>query len=348
MQLKLNEIEPDDNLLYKPHVAVEFLVNMDALDIIGGAGMYEHFNTSHAGDNCNAESCATAFIIWLMDALLKTEGNPFYGDIMERSIYNALFAASSPAGDSIRYFTDYESAKEYYPVDYFCCPNNYRRIIADLHEFVYYRSKNGIAVNLYNTSSVLFEINNNKVEIHQVTDYPSSGNVKIRVEAERETEFELKLRIPLWTKGANILVNGIPTEEKAQSGAFFAISKKWKKGDEVEISFPMEYRFVRGRGQQWDKVALMRGPVVYGISNVSNPSITEQDVLTIDPETISEPISDESFRPGGLKCTFQTTNKQMQKVTFTEFIDPSGIKTFFYVSENSQTVVNDELVAKQY
>ena len=33
-----------------------------------------------------------------MDSLLRLEGDSLYGDIMERTIYNAMFAAVSPDG----------------------------------------------------------------------------------------------------------------------------------------------------------------------------------------------------------------------------------------------------------
>ncbi len=346
-QLNLFEIQPDRELLYKPHVAVEFLVNIDALDVIGGAGMYEHFNTSHNGRECNAETCATAFVVWLMSALIRTEGYAFYGDIMERSIYNALFAAFSPSGDSIRYFTNYESAREYYPDDYFCCPNNFRRIISDIPGLIYYRSDNGVAVNLYNNSEVCFEVGDQTVRLLQETDYPASGEVILTVEPEEACEFEIKLRIPLWCEDPTVSVNGAEWKAEPVPGNFFTIARRWEKGEQVRLSFPMEYRFVRGRGNQWDKVALMRGPVVYGIGSKENPGVHEEMVLTIDPASISGPVPDSSFRPGGVKCTARLTDG-ITGITFTEFIDPSGIKTFFYIPEGSGMARDDELVARQY
>jgi DUF1680 family protein len=348
MQLKLNEIQPDGNLLYKPHVAVEFLVNFDGLDIIGGSGMWEHFNTSHAGHDANAETCATAYIIWLMDALLQAEGNSFYGDIMERSIYNALFAAFSPTGDSIRYFTDYESAKEYYPDDYFCCPNNFRRVISSLPKLIYYQTTAGIAVNLYNTSSASFEIDHQQVVIRQKTDYPSSGDVLLSLKMDKACAFEIKLRIPLWCKNPTVMVNGSDLRKQPETGTFYALARKWQNGDEIHLSLPMEYRCIRGRGAQWQKAALMRGPVVYGISNKINPFVTGKQDVTIDPATMHEPEADEAFRPGGLKCKARLADGSSREITFTEFIDPSGIKTFFFLPAGNWPVVDDELTARQY
>jgi hypothetical protein len=94
-------------------------------------------------------------------------------------------------------------------------------------------------------------------------------------------------------------------------------------------------------------VALMRGPVVYGIGSKENPGVHEEMVLTIDPASISGPVPDSSFRPGGVKCTARLTDG-ITGITFTEFIDPSGIKTFFYIPEGSGMARDDELVARQY
>jgi DUF1680 family protein len=348
MQLKLFEVEPDENLLYKPRVAVEFLVNMDGLDIIGGSGVCEHFNTTHEGNVCNAESCATAYIIWLLHDLLKMEGNSFYGDIMERSIYNALFAAMSPTGDSIRYFTDYESAKEYYPDDYFCCPNNYRRIISDLPELIYYKSDKGIAVNLYSNSTVTALINNQRVVVRQQTEYPSSGDIKLFIDPAEESTFEVKLRIPLWCKNPTVKINDSIPFEKPITGTFYIISRRWDTGDIIELSLPMEYRLVRGRGSQWRKVALLRGPVVYGISDKINPYINENTDIRIDADSFSNALFDDQYRPGGMKCTATLENDEQSGITFTEFIDPTGIKTFFFLSKDSDLVEEDEFVTKQY
>jgi uncharacterized protein len=352
MQLKLYDIQPDSKLLYKPHVAVEFLVNLDALDAIGASGIWEHFNTSNEGNDCNGETCATAYIIWLMDHLLKIENNPFYGDIMERSIYNALFAAQSPDGRKLRYFTDYESKRKYYPDDYFCCPNNFRRIMSDLPSLIYYQSKQGIVVNLYTESSVSFNVKNKEVSLSQHTNYPTSGKVKIIIDQASNIPIPIFLRIPLWCDSTNIEINQVKNEKKIIPGTFFEITRTWKSGDVIDIDFDMKWRFIKGRQNQYDKVALMRGPVVYCLSSSYNADITEvkSDVFSVDPRSISDPMPDTSFRVDGLKCQVQALNPKGHHVTaiFSEFIDPNGVRTFFKILGKDTISIDDELVSKHY
>jgi DUF1680 family protein len=191
-------------------------------------------------------------------------------------------------------------------------------------------------------------IHETQVNIRQETDYPTSGNVRIMVDPEETLEFEIKLRIPLWCKEPSVLINNSRPEEKPSPGTFYVINRKWEKGDVIDLSLPMEYRFISGKGQQWQKVALMRGPVVYGISGDLNSWIAEDSEITIDPNSISAPATTDLYRPGGLSYNALLADDNNTPIIFTEFIDPTGIKTFFFLSDKSDLLSEDELVLKQY
>ncbi len=68
---------------------------------------------------------------------------------MDRTIYNTLFAAQSPDGRRLRYYSPVEGPRVYFEGDTYCCPCNYRRIVAELPQMVYYQQENGVTVNLY-------------------------------------------------------------------------------------------------------------------------------------------------------------------------------------------------------
>ena len=112
--------------------AVHFLTAQDGMTITGAAGVYEIWTDDQDGHGALGETCSTAYQLRLYDSLLRMEGNPRYGDLIERTIYNALFAAQSPDGRRIRYFVPMEGQRQYFPEDNYCCPGNYRRIVADL------------------------------------------------------------------------------------------------------------------------------------------------------------------------------------------------------------------------
>ena len=140
-QLELFRFLPDPQLLRPTRRAVHFLTAEDGMAITGGAGLWEIWTDDQDGRMALGETCATAYQIRLYDSLLRLEGNSRYGDLIERTMYNALFAAQSVDGRRIRYYTPLEGKREYFPGDTYCCPCNYRRIVADLPTMVYYRSR---------------------------------------------------------------------------------------------------------------------------------------------------------------------------------------------------------------
>ena len=104
---------------------------------------------------------------------MRLEGDLRYGDLIERSIYNALFAAQDPAGRRIRNCTPFEGPRQYYGSDGFCCPGNYRRIVAELPEMVYYRTQaGGIAVNLFTESKKTIELTGGRTVMHLASGRP--------------------------------------------------------------------------------------------------------------------------------------------------------------------------------
>lgn len=81
--------------------------------VTGSCSEGEHFTYNQNGAGSIGESCVTAYMLRWLDSLLRLEGNLRYGDIMERTIFNALFAASSPDGRQIRYFTPFSGDRTY-------------------------------------------------------------------------------------------------------------------------------------------------------------------------------------------------------------------------------------------
>ena len=111
--------------------------------VTGSCSEGEHFSYDQNGRGAIGESCVTAYILRWMDSLLRLEGDMRYGDLLERTIYNALLAANSPDGRWIRYFIPFTGDRQYDTRDSFCCCGNYRRAVAELPQKVYYRTPEG-------------------------------------------------------------------------------------------------------------------------------------------------------------------------------------------------------------
>lgn len=357
-QLELYRLQKDEKLLQPTITALNFLTLHDGMAISGGAGQVEIWSDDQDGRGELGETCATAYQIRVYDSLLRLYGDLRFGDLMERTTYNALFGAQSPDGRQLRYFTPTEGARIYHNTDTYCCPNNYRRIVADLPSMIYYRTGNGIAINLYTESKAEIEMGDFSVNIRQKTNYPVSGNVVIQIDPSKSALFGLKLRIPAWCKSGSIQINDEPGKIETKPGQFVDIERNWKTGDTISLNLHMEWRLVKGRQRQAGRVAVMRGPLLFCLNPAQNDALAKLDgadlgKLIIDLESIEKtPVTDKSVRPDGIGCklkagnvSFGMGNTKNLSLILTEFTDPNGKCTYFKTPEINEGVV-DELVQK--
>ena len=359
-QTELYRYEGQTSLLeMSEYMRHELLRPGGGLNVVGSASDGEYFSYTQNGAGAIGESCVTAYLLRWLDSLLRLAGDLRYGDIMERTIYNALFAAQDPAGRKIRYFAPLTGPREYFGQDGFCCPGNFRRVIAELPQKVYYRcADQGIAVNLFTTSKMTVALAaDTSVTLVQETDYPNSGRVLFRVTPSRAAEFALRLRIPRWCRNATVNINHEPPVIIAAGTTTHELRRSWQAGDTVLLDLPMRWRLVRGHQLQEGKVALMRGPVVYGLGTAQNAALLEKypqfSGVVVDPTSIGEPEADTSIRPDGRKVTVKalveaagawSKGAPQETLTFTEFVDPTGIVTYFHVLDLGRAE-EDELVA---
>ncbi|MBX7259745.1 MAG: glycoside hydrolase family 127 protein [Candidatus Hydrogenedentes bacterium] len=353
-QLTLYRMQPSESLLAPSRKAMDFMTKQDGLTIIGTCGQHECWHNTQEGAANLGETCATAYLLRFWEDLMCMNDDPRYGDLMERAVYNALFAAQSPDGRKIRYYSPFEGPREYFKEDTYCCPCNYRRILAELPQLIYFQRNDGVLVNLYTPSEAECPLpGGDSVKLKQETAYPASDTVTIHVDPGAPKTFAVALRIPHWCKEAEVKVNG---EKIAPSGkSSVSIAREWRPGDRIELRFPMGPRLVKGRVAQAGRVAVMVGPQVFTVSRKANPELEKENLrlITIDPKTLTGPFPDESVRPGGLACkvkAWRTTEwypfgEHTFEVTLTEFPDPNGEETYLHVpNPNDESFVDDELV----
>jgi hypothetical protein len=135
---------------------------------------------------------------------------------------------------------------------------------------------------LYCANSVTIPVSDTEVTIHQETNYPYEGAIRMDLALEGVATFGLKLRIPTWALGEQFVpgklyhfsekteaswslkVNGEPVEAVVNKG-FVEINRVWADGDRIDLDLPMPVRYnvcdeqvAANRG----RVALTRGPLV--------------------------------------------------------------------------------------
>lgn len=349
-QVELYEISGEDKLLSQTRRALDYLRKQGGLLITGSCSQTECWHSDQRGDGDLGETCATAYFIRLLSKLLQLEGDGPYGDLMERAIYNALFAAQSPDGRRLRYYVPFEGPRVYWDLDTYCCPGNFRRIMSELPEMVFYRQESGVVVNLYTPSRLTTELQPGlPLTIEQETDYPNSGEVTLRVSPASPTRFEVNLRIPAWCKQVAAAVNGDPVSIPERTH-FLRLQREWKTGDTIELSLDMPWRLIRGLGLQEGKAAVMRGPMLFCLNPQRNPTIGETDPksVEIDPSSLAPPIPDDTVRQHGVGCPLKgrADDAHDYDLVLTEFADPDGVATYFRAARSEIALEEDELLER--
>jgi DUF1680 family protein len=130
-QLELHRMQPAAGLLRPTQRAMDFMTERDGMLATGSCGQCEIWTADQDARGDVGEACALAYQLRVFDSLLRLNADARMGDLMERTIYNALFASQSPDGRRLRYFAPLEGNRVYWNADTYCCPCNFRRIIAE-------------------------------------------------------------------------------------------------------------------------------------------------------------------------------------------------------------------------
>ncbi len=270
---------------------------------IGSRAQGEGFGPNYELNNHTAycETCAAIANVYWNHRMFLATGESKYIDVCERALYNNVLSGVSLSGDLFFYDNPLESDGEHGRQRWFgcaCCPGNVTRFVASVPNYIYAAQGKDIYVNLYAQGKA----NIGGVELEQTTDYPWDGKVRIRLN-KGGGKFSIKLRIPGWlkkhpfgnnlytyldaAKSADISVNGVKVGH--DNPDYVSIDRKWKKGDVIEINFPMEVRRVQANDNAEDdrgKIALERGPVVFCLEGKDQPDNTVFDKYILDSTPI--------------------------------------------------------------
>ena len=194
--------------------------------------------------------------------LIRLTGDSRYGDGLERTLYNTILATRTPDSDGgYPYYSSYgaNAVKKYYHRKWPCCSGTLIQGVADYVREIYFHDEDSLYVNLFTPSTVNWKRQSGTVVVEQTTNYPSEDTIRITIRTGGK--FALKIRIPAWTNGATIRVNGrIGTAAKA--GQYAVIDRHWKNGDTVDAVIPQPLRTLPIDESHPNIVALMRGAVM--------------------------------------------------------------------------------------
>ncbi len=264
----------------------------------GGWGPEEQFVHLHQGklaaslksSKAHFETPCGAFAdLKLARYLMRFTGDARYGDGLERTLYNTMLAVRLPDSDGgYPYYSDYGAAgeKRYYHQKWPCCSGTLVQGVADYVLNLYFHDDDSLLVNMYAPSEVSWDRAGGTVEVVQETEYPAQDTVKLKVRKAGNGRFAMKLRIPAWTKGATLKVNGVA--QAATPGSLAVVKRTWKAGDVVELTIPQPLRTLPIDDQNPNLAAVMRGAVMYAGINpwegIDNQAIALPGALEAMPD----------------------------------------------------------------
>lgn len=299
--------------------------NMYITGGIGSAGSNEGFSVDYDLPNEQAycETCASVGMVFWNQRMNSLTGDAEYIDVLERSLYNGALDGLSLTGDRFFYGNPLASRGQHQRREWFgtaCCPANIARLVASLGNYIYAKSDNAIYVNLFVGSNTTIPLKNGNVGVKMETNYPWDGKVRLTIDPAKKSKFKIYVRIPGWYnekfvpgdlyrsfidgdskppfKGV-IRLNGVDRVYASVNG-YVEIESEWKKGDVLEINFPMEInRIVAKDSLRQDKgrIAIQRGPIVYCIEGADNNGKAWNVIIpentnfeTIDYKVLDEPV----------------------------------------------------------
>lgn len=118
-------------------------------------------------------------------------------------------------------------------------------------------------VNLFVASELNWKEKN--ISLRQETSFPYSESSRITITSGKG-QFPLLVRYPNWVKPGKfaVTVNGKPVSIISGPSSYVTIDRKWKKGDVVNITFPM-HNSIKYLPNVPQYIALMHGPILLGM-----------------------------------------------------------------------------------
>ena len=210
------------------------------------------------------EICAQIGMMLFSWRMFQTTGDAKYIDNIENELYNGILSGISIDGKDFFYTEALRRTKEFpytmrwpkhrqHYITCFCCPPNTLRTLCQAQEYAYALSGNTLWVNLYGNNTLTTK----DLVIEQQTDYPWDGKITLTIKKAKNLQ-TIQLHKPNWCDKYTVKVNG--------ENADLRITRKWKKGDVIELNLDMRPRLVEANPlveEAKNQVAVMRGPIVY-------------------------------------------------------------------------------------
>ena len=190
-----------------------------------------------------------------------------FADYYEVAMFNHILSTQHPEHGGYVYFT---SARPRHYRNYsapneamWCCVGTGMENHGKYGQFVYTHHANALYVNLFVASELNWK--EKGLKLRQETQFPYAESSRITITQSPNTKqpIPIMVRYPGWVKPGqfSVKVNGKPVSIVTGPASYVTIDRQWKKGDVVDIQFPM-HNSVKYLPNMPQYIALMHGPIM--------------------------------------------------------------------------------------
>lgn len=269
---------------------------------IGSTAHGEAFTCDYdlPNDTIYGETCASVGLTFFAHNMRRGDQNGCYADVMEQALYNTVLAGMSLDGRGYFYVNPLEAdplLSQRNPGRFHvltrrpgwfacaCCPPNLARMVMSIGHYAYQQEGNTIYADLFLSSRAEFALAYDSKShgeeaaadtvITQTTEYPWDATVRFKVDKAPETGITLAVRHPHWCQSFKLTINGttVSAQDYEDRAGYIRIKQSLTAGVEVVFIFTMPLSLVEANplvAADYDKVAVVRGPIVFCAEEVDN------------------------------------------------------------------------------
>ncbi len=286
-----------DEKMYEACLALWNSIVNEKLYVTGGIGGTAYgeafsFPFDLPNDTIYAETCASIGLVFFARRMLEIDPDSRYADVMELALHNGILSGMALDGKSFFYVNPLSvnprasredmRKRHVRPVrqKWFgcaCCPPNLARMISSIGSYAFTERDDTLFVHLYAGGVIEKTIGGEQVKVHLHSGFPWNGDVSVGVETKQPVQMTIAVRIPGWSEDFEL--TGAKDKECRLEKGYLYITGTWSKEDDLHLTFPMKVKVLQSDSrvrENADKLAVMRGPVVYCLEEKDNGANMEE------------------------------------------------------------------------
>ncbi|GHU77419.1 hypothetical protein AGMMS49992_25200 [Clostridia bacterium] len=249
-----------------------------------------------------AELCSVVELMFSLQCMIESFGDPAWGDLLERITYNSLPATITEDFMAHQYlqqanqvlatvakrnwFNNDDTSNTFgLEPNFGCCTANMHQGWPKFLKSLWYREGEDTLVSMvFAPSTIKAAFGGSAFKLELETGYPFRDTLIYKVIEGRGKEFTLKIRHPQWASNFDIRING-KSETVEGADNFLIIKRTWNSGDNLECHFEMPIA-----KSHWfnNSLAIERGPLIFGLDMAEKWTIFRETKGIKDYEIQSE------------------------------------------------------------